>query len=134
VPVTLLLLLATDWEMSSKMSRRSENIVKQAHTRIAAIRDSLNAVDYLSSGTLLELRTRCGKPGCRCANDPNARHGPYYDWGHMQGGKLVHRRVTPEQAAVLRLAIANFRKMKKLLLAWEKETERLIDAENPRNS
>jgi hypothetical protein len=114
------------------MSRQSENVVKQAHARIGAIRDSLNAVDYLCSGTLLEHRTRCGKPGCRCANDPNARHGPYYDWGHMQAGKLVHRRVSPEQAAVLRLAIANYRKIKKLLLAWEKETERLIDAENPK--
>jgi hypothetical protein len=115
------------------MSRQSENIVEQAHARIGAIRDSINAVDYLCSGTLLEHRTRCGKPGCRCANDPNARHGPYYDWGHMQAGKLVHRRVSPEQAAVLRLAIANYRKIKKLLLAWEKETERLIDAENPGN-
>jgi hypothetical protein len=127
------LAFATDREKSSKMSRRSENIVKQAHARIAAIRDSLNTVDYLCSGTLLEHRTRCGKPGCRCANDPNARHGPYYDWGHMQAGKLVHRRVSPEQAVVLRLAIANYRKIKKLLLAWEKETERLIDAENQQN-
>jgi hypothetical protein len=115
------------------MSRRKENIVKQAHARIGAIRDSINAVDYLCSGTLLEHRTRCGKPSCRCTNDPNARHGPYYDWGHMQAGKLVHRRFSPEQAAVLRLAIANYRKIKKLLLAWEKETERLIDAENPAN-
>ena len=116
------------------MSRQSENVVKQAHARIIAIRDSLNAVDYLCSGTLLEHKTRCGKPGCRCVNDPNARHGPYYDWGHMQAGKLVHRRVSPEQAAVLRLAIANYRKIKKLLLAWEKETERLIDAENPKKT
>jgi hypothetical protein len=52
----------------------------------------------------------------------------------MQAGKFVHRRVSPEQAAVLRLAIANYRKIKKLLLAWEKETERLIGAGNPRNS
>lgn len=116
------------------MSRRTENIIKQAHARIAVIRDTLNAVDYLCSGTLLEHRTRCGKPGCRCSEDLTARHGPYYDWGHMLGGKLVHRRVSPEQAVVLRHAIANYRKVKKLLLAWEKESERLIDAELPRNS
>jgi hypothetical protein len=120
--------------MSSKMSRRTKQVIQQANTRIAAIRDAIHAVDYLCSGTLLEHRTRCGKPGCHCANDPAARHGPYYDWGHMQGGKLVHRRVSPEQAVVLRLAIANYRKVKKLLLAWEKETERLIDNELPPNS
>ena len=61
--------------------------------------------------------------------DPSARHGPYYEWGHLKGGKLVHRVVSPEQAALLRLAIANYRQARKLLRAWEKETERLIDAE-----
>ena len=52
----------------------------------------------------------------------------------MQAGKLVHRRVSPQQAAVLRLAIANYRKVKKLLLDWEKETERRIDTEAPKDS
>jgi hypothetical protein len=35
----------------------------------------------------------------------------------MKGGKLIHRRVTPEQAAILRRAIANYRKAKKLMKA-----------------
>ena len=46
----------------------------------------------------------------------------------MRAGKLVHRLVSPEQAALLRQAIGNYRKLKKLLRAWESETERLIDA------
>ena len=62
---------------------------------------------------------------------PGARHGPYYEWGHMKGGKLVHRMVTPEQAVLLRRAIANYRKAKKLMKAWENETERLFDNEAP---
>ena len=132
--VTLLLLLATGTGMSSKMSRRTEQTIQQANTRIAAIHGAIGAVDYLCSGTLLEHMTRCGKPGCRCATNPDARHGPYYVWGHMRAGKLVHRRVSSEQAVVLRLAIANYRKVKKLLLDWEKETERLIDTERARNS
>ena len=63
--------------------------------------------------------------------DPGARHGPYYEWGHMKGGKLVHRMVTPEQAALLRRAIVNYCKAKKLMKAWEQETERLVDNEAP---
>ena len=47
----------------------------------------------------------------------------------MKGGKLVHRTVSPQQAAILRLAIANYRKAKKLMKAWEDETERLLDLE-----
>ena len=106
---------------------------QQARARIQRIRAAVAAIDYLCSGTLLERLTSCGKPSCRCAHDPAARHGPYYDWGHMQGGKLVHRRLTAEQAALLRPAIANYRKLKQLLRAWETETERLIDAEAPRD-
>jgi hypothetical protein len=37
--------------------------------------------------------------------------------------------VSAEQAELLRLAIANYRQARKLMRAWEKETERLIDAE-----
>jgi hypothetical protein len=47
----------------------------------------------------------------------------------MKAGKLVHRTVSPEQATLLRTAIANYRKAKKPMRAWENETERLIDAE-----
>lgn len=104
---------------------------KLSRERISHIRAAIAGIDYLCSGTLLKHLTRCGKPRCRCAHDPGARHGPYYDWGHMQGGKLVHRRLSAQQAALLRPAIANYRKLKKLLRAWEAETERLIDAEAP---
>ena len=36
-----------------------------------------------------------------------------------------------EQAEVLQEAIANYRRLKKLLRGWEAETERLIDATTP---
>ena len=114
------------------MPRRPQQIVKQARARITRIRATLTAADYLCSGTLLERMKLCGKAGCRCAQDPAARHGPYYEWGHMLAGKLVHRSVTPAQAVILRRALANYRKVKQLLRDWEIETERLIDAEAPR--
>src|SRR5580704_2858422 len=119
---------------SSVMPRRAQHIIDQAQQRIARIRATLNGIDYLCSGTLLERMKMCGKPGCRCAQDPQARHGPYYEWGHMKAGKLVHRSVSPEQATTLRLAIANYRKAKKLMHGWEDVSERLIDAEATRES
>ena len=114
------------------MQRKPETIIKQVRKRIARIQETLSDVDYLCSGTLLKRTKVCGKPGCRCAKDVNARHGPYYEWGHMQGGKLVHRVVTPQQAVLLQLAIKNYRSVQKLLREWEVETERLIEAEAPR--
>jgi hypothetical protein len=112
------------------MPRRRPELPRQARARIARVREKLAEVDIMCSGTLLKRMKTCGKPGCRCAQDAAARHGPYYEWGHMQRGKLVHRLVSPEQAEVLRLAIANYRKVQKLMRAWERETERLIDS-NP---
>lgn len=114
------------------MSHRPETIIKQARERISRIRDALATMEHLCSGTLLQRTKVCGKPGCRCASDPSARHGPYFEWGHMKGGKLVHRTVSPEQAAILQLAIANYRKAKQLMQAWQDETERLFDAQAPR--
>src|SRR3979409_713003 len=104
------------------MSRRPETIIREARERIARIREALGGIDYLCSGTLLQRTKVCGKPGCRCAQDPSARHGPDVEWGHTQWGKLVHRTLSPEQAANLQLAITNHRKAKKLLKAWEAET------------
>ena len=101
----------------------------QVRTRIARFRAAIAAVELLGSGTLLRRTKLCGKAGCRCAHDPAARHGPYWEWGHMKGGKLVHRMLSPRQAALLRPAIANYRKVMRLLRAWEGETERVIEAE-----
>src|ERR1700694_1803555 len=115
------------------MAKRSPaQVARQARARIALLRHTLATIDYLCSGTLLKSLMTCGKPSCRCHQDPAARHGPYYRWGHMKAGKLVHRYVSPAQAVVLRQAITNYRKAKKLMSDWEVETERLIDAETPR--
>lgn len=114
------------------MDKNAEIGIRQTLERIARIQKSLSAVDYLCSGTILKRMKKCGKPSCRCAKDPNARHGPYFEWGHMVEGKLVHRVVSPEQAAKLQQGIENYRKVKKFMLTWEKETEKMIDLEIPR--
>lgn len=107
-------------------------VLRRARARIARLRATIGAVESLCSGTLLRRTKVCGRPGCRCAHDLAARHGPYYEWGHMKGGKLVHRMVSPRQAALLRRAIANYRRVVRLLRVWETETERIIDAEERR--
>ena len=113
------------------MPRNPHKLAQQARERIASIRTGLAQVDYLCSGTLLKRMMKCGKASCRCQEDLAARHGPYYEWGRMKGGKLVHRYVSAQQAQILRSAIANYRKVKKLMRLWETETERLIDSEPP---
>lgn len=105
--------------------------VQRAHAHIERIRSTLGQFELLCSGTLAQRMMKCGKPNCRCASDPAARHGPYYEWGRMRAGKLVHRYVTEQQAQILRQAIDNYRQVKALLRQWEENTERLIDAKQP---
>ncbi len=95
--------------------------------KIAAIQRAIGAMQYLSSGTLLKRTKVCGNPNCRCARDPAARHGPYFEWSYLKGGRLHHRTLTPKQAQLMRLAIANYRKTRKLLRTWETHTRRLIE-------
>jgi hypothetical protein len=104
-----------------------------ARVRIARIQKRIRAMDYVCSGTLVRRWKVCGKPGCRCAKDPDARHGPYYEWGYMEGGRQVHRMVTTEQARILRAAIKNYRRALRLLREWETETVRVLEAEKRRH-
>jgi hypothetical protein len=99
----------------------------QSRHKIAAIQRSISAMEHLSSGTLLKRMKICGNPRCHCASDPAARHGPYYEWSYLKGGRLRHRTLTPDQADLMRLAITNYRKTKKLLRAWEVQTLHLIE-------
>jgi hypothetical protein len=112
------------------MAQRSADARRRAaRERIALLRDRIRTIERLCSGTLLRRTKVCGKPVCRCRQDPTARHGPYYEWGRMQKGRLVHRVVSPAQAALLREAIANYRALRRLLRVWENETVKLIEAE-----
>jgi len=116
------------------MARRSSDTRRRAALeRIVQIRARIRAIERLCSGSLLRRTKLCGKPECRCAEDPTARHGPYYEWGRMKGGRLVHRMISPTQAALLREAIANYRTVRRLLRAWENETVKLIEAETADN-
>jgi len=105
---------------------------KKSREKIAAIQRTLSGMEYLSSGTLLKRMKVCGNPRCHCASDPAARHGPYFEWSYLKAGKLHHRTLTPEQAEIMRLAIANQRKAKKLMRVWEAQTLNLIELKTPK--
>jgi hypothetical protein len=107
----------------------SKRAAQRARERIQSIRTTLADFELLCSGTLSQRMMKCGKPNCRCATDPAARHGPYYEWARMRAGKPTHRYVSQQQAQMLRQAIDNYRQVKQLLRDWEENTERLIDAE-----
>ena len=105
---------------------------KKSREKIAEIQRTISGMEYLSSGTLLKRMKVCGNPRCHCATDRAARHGPYFEWSYLKAGKLHHRTLTTDQAEIMRLAIANQRKAKKLMRVWEAQTLNLIEIKTPR--
>lgn len=109
--------------------RRAATTATRARERIDALRAEITACDFVSSGSLTRRMTRCGKAGCRCAKDAKWRHGPYFEWGRMEGGRQVSTYVSEEEANRLREAIRNYRRIRVLLRRWERESVRAIKAE-----
>lgn len=71
-------------------------------------------------GSLSERMIKCSKPGCACAQDPEARHGPYYSLTHAVEGKTHSRFLTAEQADLVRRQIDAGRKFRGRVEAlWE---------------
>lgn len=117
-----------------KKKKSSQNQEQRAQLRIDKIRRQIAAMDLICSGTLLERMKKCGKSNCRCANDPESRHGPYYEWSRPENGHLVHKTVSADQAKYLKVAIANYRKLQTLLVQWKQETMAiLLETKNPKS-
>lgn len=95
-------------------------------SRIARLKRRITEIDWVCAGTLLERTKVCGKPNCRCATDPAARHGPYYEWNRSRPDGLRHRVISVEQARQIRRAQENYQIILKLLEDWEQASIRSI--------
>jgi hypothetical protein len=104
------------------MKRSKKPSRHRVRERTRALRRAINALDFVASGTVHQRTKVCGRKNCRCAVDPAARHGPYYEWTRRQDGRLLHSVVTPEQAELLTRAIQNYRQIQQFSVRWEHET------------
>jgi hypothetical protein len=110
--------------MSKKFSRTLPRLQKE----IRQVRQQLLSIDLVCPGTLLRRMKVCGKPNCRCARDPKARHGPYYEWSRLKDGRLLHTVVPASQAREIARAIRNHRAVLDLLAVWSEKSAEAIQA------
>jgi hypothetical protein len=82
-------------------------------------------------GSLVERRTRCGNPGCRCHADPPQLHGPYLTWTRKVDNKTVTRTLSTEQADRLRPLLDNARRLRELVSELEALALSNIDPDRP---
>ena len=53
-------------------------------------------------GSFSRRYVKCSKPGCACASDPKARHGPYFSLTRGVRGRTRSRFISPAQAELVR--------------------------------
>jgi hypothetical protein len=91
-----------------------------APTRLHQLAAELAEPKPMRRGSLSERTIKCSKPGCACADDPKARHGPYFSLTRAVQGKTHSRFLTAEQAAIAHRQIeAGHEFRSKLDAYWE---------------
>jgi hypothetical protein len=94
--------------------------LKDYENQLRALAGELAGIGFMSQGSVVCRYTRCGKPGCRCQQDPPQPHGPYWQWSRAVGGKTLTRRITEEQAAIYKEWIANRRRALRIIAEIER--------------
>jgi hypothetical protein len=80
-------------------------------------------------GSLSERTIKCGKPGCACALNPKARHGPYHSLTHAEKGKTRSRFLTDEQADLAQRQIEAGRQFRSHVDALWEASEQWADSQ-----
>ena len=74
---------------------------------------TITAPGPILPGAISTARAKCGKPTCRCRQDPKYLHGPYYRWTGWINGKATTRTVSEEIARECRRRIDNYRELQR---------------------
>jgi hypothetical protein len=97
--------------------------------RVRQLATELADAKPMRRGSLSERMIKCSKPGCACAQDPKARHGPYYSLTHAVEGKTHSRFLTAEQADVVRRQIKTGRQFRGRVDAFWEACEQWADTQ-----
>ena len=83
--------------------------------RFAALKQELTELDVFVRGSLVRVRSRCGKKTCACATDPDARRGPYVRWTRKVAGRTVSTPVRDDEVPAFEQWLANSRRVDELV-------------------
>lgn len=97
--------------------------------RIAAELAAIARSGKVLAGSIVERRTRCGHPGCRCMADPPQPHGPYYQWTRKLRAKTIGRWITREQRDDYQPWVDNSRRLRELVTRLETLGEAALEAD-----
>ncbi len=117
------------------MTRQTSDTLQALRAGRRELAAAIAAIGFTATGTVLEVRTVCGSPGCACHADPDKRHGPYWQHTRKVRNKTVTRRLTPAQAALYQEWTSNERALRDLLAQMQQlsdQARELLLADAPR--
>jgi hypothetical protein len=83
----------------------------QCQAQYRALVRTLLDIGFIWPGTLQSRMLTCGRPRCACHEDPEKRHGPYWYWTTKKEGKTLSKKLTPEDAEIIKPWIENRKKI-----------------------
>lgn len=98
-----------------KGTRRQEESLRRQREEYEQVKSEIADLGFVLQGSVVERWMECGKPSCRCHEDPAARHGPYYQWSWKSHGKTHARYLAAEQAVQCREWVQNNRRLETLV-------------------
>jgi hypothetical protein len=104
-------------------------IPPEVPSSIRALAAVLSQPKPMRRGSVSERTMKCGKAGCPCQEDPQARHGPYYSLTRPMAGKTHSRYLSPEQAELARQQIAQGHKFREQVEQYREACEQWADAQ-----
>jgi hypothetical protein len=113
------------------VDERRQEVARLTAERAGLLEALPDAGDVIR-GSVVERRMSCGKPTCRCRDDPDARHGPYHHLVTTLGrGRTRSVLLGPDEVAPAGDAIERYRRLVAGLDAISEVNVALLRARRP---
>ena len=101
--------------MTKNLSPSKQRRLSQYQEEYRELKKELQQVGHILHGSITKRWIECGKEPCRCHDDPQSRHGPYYQWSWKHQGKTSSLHLNEEQADLCKEWIGNHRELEKIV-------------------
>src|SRR5437773_3788659 len=102
---------------------------REVPARIRDLAAQLAQARPMRRGSFSERYVKCSKPGCPCASDANARHGPYFSLTRGAGGRTESRFVAAGQAELVRRQVEAGQQFRRQVEAFWEACEQWANAQ-----
>jgi hypothetical protein len=89
-----------------------------------ALATMLARIGFIWGGSIQSQWITCGKAGCACSQDPQARHGPYLYWTSKRNARTVARLLHSPEAEILTEWVGNRREVDRILAEMKKLSQK----------